>query len=123
MKLIRISCLVLPLVLASCKSPAPEVTDEVQKKWEAAKSKISSLAPEAEALQEKAGGELDKLFVFEYRVEEIQRNASKDEMEEILGRLGKERWDCFHIQPEGDALRLFCKRNPKTYLKYIPRIF
>lgn len=106
-------------LLPACKD-SPPLPDGVQKAWEQAKGTVDRLSSSS---QEAASDEIEKLFVFEYRVEEIDRQAAGEEIEERLSALGKERWDCFHIEEHGGVLRIFCKRNPKTYLKYIPRLF
>lgn len=70
-----------------------------------------------------ASQEVEKLFVFEYKVIELESEESIDQLNEQLTELGKERWDCFHIEEQAKKIRLFCKRRPKTYLRYIPRVF
>jgi hypothetical protein len=74
-------------------------------------------------MKESASVEMEKLFTFEYRVLEIPTASTSEEIQKILELAGKERWDCFHIESQNASLRIFCKRNPKTALKYIPRVF
>ncbi len=71
---------------------------------------------------ELATKEVEKLFTFEYRVEELDSSLSPEEMQEQLQALGQERWECFHAEPQAKSLRFFCKRRPKTYLRYIPKL-
>ena len=111
----------LPLMLLpACKDSAPQVPEGVSKAWEQARSAVDKISPE---VQQRTSGEVEKLFVFEYHVEDIESGRSADELKERLTALGRDRWDCFHIEPQEQGLRVFCKRNPKTFLKYIPRIF
>lgn len=74
-------------------------------------------------VQETTAAEIEKLHSLEYKVLEIDGKLGAPELETAFADLGKERWDCFHIEERGESLRVFCKRNPKTYLKYIPRMF
>lgn len=71
---------------------------------------------------ELATKEVEKLFTFEYRVEELNNTLSPEEMQEKLQELGQDRWECFHAEPQAKSLRFFCKRRPKTYLRYIPKL-
>ena len=72
-------------------------------------------------LGNQASGEVEKLFIFEYKVFDLKKEESTQSIEEELNRLGKERWQCFHVEPLEKDFRFFCKRRPKTYLRYIPR--
>ena len=74
-------------------------------------------------VQNSSAAELHKLHSLEYKLIEIDASASSSDIEQNLAELGSERWDCFHIQPLDKTLRVFCKRSPKTFLKYIPRVF
>lgn len=66
--------------------------------------------------------EVEKLFTFEYRVEEFENSLTSEELQDKLQELGQERWECFHAEPLAKSLRFFCKRRPKTYLRYIPKL-
>ncbi len=78
-------------------------------------------------LSEKAQKEIEKLFTFQYKIVEYSDSLSAAELEKKLNKLGKERWDCFyvsHIKKNNQGkIRIFCKRKPKTYLRYVPRVF
>jgi hypothetical protein len=79
--------------------------------------------PSREKLSEGAQQEVEKLFVFEYKVAEVKAELPAADLEAALQALGQERWECFALQQQGAMLRLFCKRRPKTYLRFIPRMF
>jgi hypothetical protein len=83
---------------------------------------IESLGPRSDELQKSATEEVEKLFTFEYHVAEFPIEEKKDVLNDELAKLGKERWDCFHIEPRKEVIRLYCKRRPKSYLRYIPKV-
>lgn len=80
------------------------------------------LEESATGLKENASAEMEKLFRLEYRVVEI-KNGSSSEIEQQLTALGNDRWDCFHAESSRNALLFFCKRAPKTYLRYLLKMF
>ena len=100
-----------------------KLTEEFSRTVQSAKEQFEKIAPQRQEIEQKAGAETEKLFTFEYRVQEIGKDVKPAEIQARLAALGKDRWDCFHIEPRKDALLLFCKRQPKTYLRYIPRVF
>ena len=86
---------------------------------------IDKLKPEADNLQGKATSELEKLFIYEYRVENFPNGLSSQQISNRLNDLGKDRWDCFHIEPHEEGRQVFCKRMPRTvlrYLRYFPNL-
>ena len=74
-------------------------------------------------LDHRASSELEKLFTFEYKVVDLPSKASSVDLEKKLKKLGAERWECFSIRQISDKIQIACKRRPKTYLRYIPRVF
>jgi hypothetical protein len=42
------------------------------------------------------------------------------EREAMLNRYGRERWECFWIEEEGELKRFHFKRRARSYLKHIP---
>lgn len=83
---------------------------------------ISDTNPEQ--IEQMAREEVDKLRKVEYRVDEIPASASSQEIEMRLARLGSDGWDCFHIQTAhtDETLKIFCKRRPSSYLRYLTQI-
>lgn len=117
---------IFPIVLSAallqgCEAPdsaklvgdAKQVLDELKLTIDASRRGV----------QETTVAELEKLHSLEYKVLEIDGKLATVDLETAFADLGKERWDCFHIEERAESLRVFCKRNPKTYLKYIPRMF
>ena len=88
-----------------------------------AKDAMNLFDGQTKELSEATQQEFDKLSQWEYRVEELDPGLSVADMQQRLSSLGIERWDCFHAEPAQSKLRLFCKRHPKTYLRYLPRMF
>ena len=116
------------LVCSACDQKEPETFGQPGEQEESStiedmQELFEQLAPHKRRLEESASREMEKLFVFEYHVEDIARDNSAKEMEARLARLGRDRWECYHVEPIDKSLRFFCKRRPKTYLKYIPKMF
>jgi hypothetical protein len=114
--------------LLSCKAEpvAGGQIDQLKKELDAtvndALKKIEGLGSETDKLHASATEEVEKLFMFEYKVAEIPLRAEKDEVNEKLSALGKDRWDCFYVEPKKDVLRFYCKRRPLSYLRYVPKL-
>lgn len=81
------------------------------------------MTPSKDKVSGLAGDEIEKLHALEYRVEEIPWSSEIDELNQRLAELGRDRWDCFHLERAFDVNRIYCKRRPKSYLRYIPRVF
>lgn len=96
------------------------VTKDLQDTLRSAQKSISNMGSEG---SEVATEEIAKLFTFEYKVVELQKGMDSSEIESTLASYGKQRWDCFHVEPTEASLRFYCKRRPKSYLRYIPRVF
>ncbi len=82
-----------------------------------------ALGPHGDALQAKTKEEVDKLFRWEYRVQDLPADLSAEDMEKRLAALGADGWECFSIVPGHSSTRTTCKRRPKsaiTYLKFLP---
>ncbi|MCB0322167.1 MAG: hypothetical protein KDD69_01305 [Bdellovibrionales bacterium] len=72
--------------------------------------------------------ELKKLHQLEYQVFRLPLDSAPERIEGALDELGKNRWDCFHVQaarPTKEepqpSLTFFCKRPSETMLRYVPR--
>ncbi len=85
--------------------------------------KFQKQAPSTDEIQSMTQEELEKLSTFEYKVEDFNKSMSAANIESSLKTLGKDRWECFQVLEFDEKIRVFCKRLPKTYLRYIPRIF
>lgn len=120
-----LTSIVILMISAGCREAAENETlrdlgSTLNESYEHTKRQLQ---PKAEAVTTYAGSELEKLFSFEYKVVDLTHEQSAVEIESSLNALGRERWDCFSVQPRDFGLRLTCKRAPKTVLKYIPRMF
>lgn len=112
--------------LSACKAPDREeslsrVEREVKQALAEIGKKVDDYAPAAKEVKKSTTAEIEKLFVFEYKVFDLGDDTSLSKIEEQLQKLGEERWECFHIERFETRLSAFCKRRPKTYLRYIPR--
>lgn len=105
------------------RSSLEQISDELSAALEKASRKVSEIAPSGEQVKQSATGEVEKLYIFEYKVAEFSLDATAGEIESELNSLGKERWECFASERTEKNLRVMCKRRPKTYLRYIPRMF
>ncbi len=107
-------------ILGGCDS---DPSKSISKFIDQASSKVSQVAPDPGKVSELTQDEISKLFTFEYKVVELDAALSSKELELKLSELGKEMWECFSVAPVDSTLKVFCKRRPKTYLRYIPRWF
>ncbi|MCB0321193.1 MAG: hypothetical protein KDD60_09725 [Bdellovibrionales bacterium] len=85
--------------------------------------KVDSYSDHARKVPELAEEEYEKLFRIDYRVVELPADSPVTSFEEVLGQLGKERWECFHIEPREKTLVAFCKRRPTSYIRYLGQLF
>jgi len=99
------------------------ISDDIDKVIDQAKQVVENLNPQGEKLTAQAQAEVEKLFRLEYKTVELPAEASTDELNAALTRLGNERWDCFAINPMISRTVISCKRPPPSYLRYIPRWF
>jgi hypothetical protein len=74
--------------------------------------------------------EIKKLHQLEYNVFTLALEDSAARYEGVLDELGKNRWDCFHVEKvfstnkNGERvgkLLFFCKRAPDTLLRFVPK--
>lgn len=74
--------------------------------------------------------EVKKLRQKEYEVRSIPLNTKAEDIKDLLNSLGKENWDCLHMEKvlgsdlktESDAkLLIFCSRKAETVLQYVPQ--
>ena len=81
-----------------------------------------ALGPQGEVLQNLTKEEMEKLFRWEYRVVETDLAIPAAAFEKRLGELGNEGWECFHIESSREAIRVTCKRRPRSALRYLQLI-
>ena len=105
------------------KQQLSQLSADLKHTLDEAKQAVSDLAPDTSKLSARTNEEIEKLFRFEYKVEELDIKSSREALEEALVKLGLDRWDCFHLESNATALRIFCKRMPRTYLRYMLRAF
>jgi hypothetical protein len=74
-------------------------------------------------MKDAAEEEYRKLIKFEYKVVDVPRNASTDEIESVLTSLGAERWNCFHADTLESVTRLYCRRLPFSVLRIAPYLW
>lgn len=115
------------LFLLSCQETAEKNMQDlgrhVKQLRDKAGEKIDQLSSSKEQVSEMTSEEFEKLSIFEYKIEELPLKSETAEIEQLLSNLGKQRWECFDVLQTEKTLRIFCKRRPETYLRYIPRIF
>jgi len=115
---------VLP-ALIGCDASSKDV-EGVRQQLEAlvdkANRQVESLSSSPEEVSEKASAELEKLFTFEYKVVDFRRDSNSASIQRALNELGQDRWECFQLIQVDSGMAVLCKRRPKTYLRYIPRM-
>ena len=117
--------LILALLLMACdsKSKLEDIQQGISKQVGELQKTIEGLKPVQKDLTQQASTEVEKLYIYEYKVAELAKTLSNTDLEKELTALGAERWDCFHVEAIDNNLKVFCKRKPKTYLNYVPRVF
>ena len=122
--LLRLTAILSALIIAGCDQingdSVDHVTSELKRTLEDAKKGVAELTP---GLKNVTTEELGKIFSFEYKILDIKDDPLAAEIEATLNVLGRERWECFAVQPVGSGIRLFLRRRPASYLQYIPRVF
>jgi len=96
------------------------VTDELKATFSDAGKGVSDVAPSVRSM---TVDQLEKLFIYEYKVIDVDGEASPQRVEAILNAMGQERWVSYSVTPISSGVRIYLKRRPKTYLQYVPRPF
>lgn len=109
----------LALTLIGCDQNSGDLSKLEQE----ARSLLKGVSEDHKKVQDATTKEVEKLFTFEYKVFDFSMEASSGEIEKKLSEGGREGWECFAVHEKRPNLRFFCKRRPKTYLRYVPRIF
>lgn len=131
-----------PVSEASTPDPVPEKSDEsyvetVNEWFEAAKESGQTTAQNAsEFLSQLYGNARDQsaetasnikdwtaedlanMGAWEYTV--VSVGSDPDLLESQLNQMGKERWECFSVQRNGDRYTLLFKRSKKSFLRQLP---
>ncbi len=114
----------LCILLSGCdpdtKEPSLDsLAQNVGKILGAAKDGAEQLAPHGKKLTDNTLDEVEKLSALEYKVKDLDASSSARQIQAELELLGKDRWDCYQISHLQDVTRLYCKRMPKSYLRYL----
>jgi len=120
--------LALVLWLTACNSGVDtekleELSRNLKNTLTSTKDKVVELSPSSRDIESLTTDEFKKLSTFEYKVSELPRTVSSIELEAELAVLGLERWECFQVYQTETHYRIFCRRRPATYLRYVPRMF
>lgn len=130
----RPACIFAALCAALLGCDSKSKTAEIQNQLANLTKSVSDLVGDSSTTKD-AMEEFKKLQQFEYKLQSFPADTMPIELEAALNRLGKERWECFHVEKrmsveskEPDVARaarpeivLFCKRRPETPLRFIPR--
>lgn len=92
------------------------------------REKLEDLYEKAKAAGEEVPGnvyqwakeDLQAIGDFEYKVFTVPAGYGDEKLMETLNELGRERWDCFWVEPQAGGHRLWLKRSTRSYLKAIP---
>jgi hypothetical protein len=129
-----LAAIIISLAAAGCQNPGdpgqPQgLKDQLESIIKSARGQLGRLKDNktvsgpAKQLTGEAEKQLEKMFVFEYKVAEVDRRQSAEALQKDLDALGTERWECFHMEPKDQKLLVFCKRHPKSYLRYLVTLF
>ena len=119
----------LSAVLIGCesadggKSSLDGVNATLKQAKRTARDTVEALSPHTDAIGDLANEEVEKLMKLEYHVHTLANDLSTEELNEQLAELGRQRWDCFDTQAHETGLMIFCKRRPKSYLRYLGKLF
>lgn len=108
---------------AAATDAGKELATAVGSGLQSAKRELSAMRVGDQQVSELAEGELERLFTIEYQVLELSASAELSAVQEALTTAGRDRWDCYHQERVGDKQRIYCKRQAKSYLRYIARGF
>lgn len=100
-----------------------QLSQDLSQTLDEAHKLINEFGGQKDKIKGLATSEAEKLFQLEYKVYDFTKNSAELNLSEELNKLGKERWDCFHVIDLGEKIQFFCKRTPQSYLRYIPRLF
>lgn len=121
------SLLLLLLGFSGCETEQAKRIDELQKQVRDLTRELGQTASkQAEKIDiQQTLDEVKKIHQFEYGVFSFPAELSDEKLGEELGKLGKDRWDCFaeerFAQESLTRVRVFCKRHPESVLRYIPQ--
>ncbi|MCB0336416.1 MAG: hypothetical protein KDD62_08920 [Bdellovibrionales bacterium] len=121
----RIICWLIATLLfcSSCEqSPSPaidQVKEGLSSTWSKAGETLDRYTPNSDSVKRMTLDEVEKLFLYEYRVDDLPPDISAEKLQEFLASLGADRWDCFFLDRLTTELRVHCKRHPKSYLRYL----
>lgn len=110
------------LLVSGCDSsrPAKEAVRDLEKQLDTLSKSVSDFVQDPSIPEE-----VKKLQQFEYQIVTVPGDVAPAALEATLSELGKNRWDCFHVERltrgEKQELMLFLKRRPDTPLKYVPK--
>jgi hypothetical protein len=123
---LTVSC-VLAFSLSACQkndSDTQSVLNPFNSSVEDITSTLDSTTKETrEQIGKYAEEEIKKFLTIEYRVFSLSTKLSDQEIEEQLQKIGKERWNCFHIEIVDDQSRFYCNRLPISALKLFPLLW
>lgn len=127
MKLHKMFCLtVTALLLSACEHQSAELQkleQLVAEIGESVQQVTEDLKPTVDSAHSASSAEVEKLFVWEYKVVDIDSESDRSAVEGMLAGYGKDRWECFWVQSIGSSTRFHFKRRPSTPLRYVPRWF
>lgn len=106
--------LICLLSLSACEKSSESA--DIKTTLDEVKKTLNDLSSQTTSV---ANDELEKLNTFEYLVSELPLSSTTAEISEHLNKLGTDRWDCYQIFKENEYYRFFCRRMPKTYLRYL----
>lgn len=110
-------------VFLSCNQDSQQTLDELgdglKHGIKSARKSLENLGPDNSETTATAIDEIEKLSKFEYLIETLPADEPANSLESKLNSLGELRWDCFHVENIKETLHIFCKRRPKSYLRYL----
>ena len=103
--------LLLAIPIACKEAPLNDLKKGAQEAIENAKVK-------AREWQELSEEELQRIWAIEYKTIKVA-HSDLTELEEKLNKLGKERWDCYHVSEDREGKVLYLKRRKTNAARYL----
>ena len=103
-------CLLLAFSAACEKAQLSDLEKE-------AKEVVDGARMKAKELGELSEEEIQKIWAIEYKTIRVS-HTEQSVLDEKLNKLGKERWDCYHVSEDGEGRVFYLKRRESNALRY-----
>ncbi len=114
MRTTLITVFVTALSVGCQEAPATNLREDAQ-------GVIAGVRVRADELRELSAGELQDLWAIEYTSLEVA-HADVARVDELLNKMGQERWECYHVGENGQGRVFYFKRSKSTATAYLTNL-